>query len=505
MILLSADETQAVDKNLIASLKIPSYELVGMAANALYLTINHLLPNSKNYVVFCGPGNNGADGLAVARILRYYGKPAMVYIFKGKYSDAFLKEKEKLTKSFHKFVEIRSEADFPAFDKKMNVVVIDALFGIGLSRKLDGLASNLVSKINEWNQFTIAIDLPSGLSPDFTFKSDENNTIKADLTLTIHQPKLAFLFPENEPFVGDFKVIDIGLNAGHIKVQNPKFQLIDADFIHSTIRYRPKFGHKGTFGHSLVIAGSQGKFGAAVLASKAALKSGCGKLSAAIPDQAVSIVLNHLPEALITPIQELEQNPNFDFTIFNAIAFGPGVGLSQIELKILESLLHQHNKPLVIDADGITLLSQNHYLLALLRPHHILTPHPAEFDRLTEIHHSSWDRFLTQLRFAKENQVIVVLKGHYTSIALPNGQACFNLNGNNGMATAGSGDVLTGILVSLLAQGYSAEEAAILGVYLHGFAGDQAAEKQSKSAMLATDIIDGISNFYKIYEKPQTL
>lgn len=274
---------------------------------------------------------------------------------------------------------------------------------------------------------------------------------------------------------------------------------IDETLISSLIIPRPADGHKGTFGHALIMAGSPGKTGAAILSSMAVLRTGCGLLSVYTAMKAVVPILCHLPEAMIIPRKKKVAAP--DTRPFDAIGFGPGIGLDNAVAQLLSSLLKNYDGPLIIDADGLTLLSQYKEWYGQLSPQMILTPHPVEFDRLTRSHDSTEDRIVAQLAFAKEHNVIVILKGHRTTIAFPHDELYCNTTGNNGMATAGSGDVLTGIITSLCAQGYTAKSAALIGVFLHGYAGDAAAEQLSRTSMIASDIVAAIPSFFRKFEQ----
>lgn len=292
---------------------------------------------------------------------------------------------------------------------------------------------------------------------------------------------------------------DIESVKQYIEGQGFDYTYLDQKDISNLIRPRDPAAHKGTFGHALLIAGSEGKTGASVLACKAALRSGCGLVTALVPASAEIPLLCTLPEAMMIVRQDDQAGSVIDLSKFQAIGFGPGVGMKADNM--LFHLLKETLQPVVIDADGLTLLSINPAWYQLLGSNKILTPHGGEFDRLTKNHKSAFERFKTQLQFSKTYQVNVLLKGRHTSITTPSGKVFFNITGNSGMATAGSGDVLTGIITSLLAQGYSAQTAAVLGAYLHGYAGDKAAHTKSKTSMMASDIIDGIPQFFKQFEK----
>jgi NAD(P)H-hydrate epimerase len=277
--------------------------------------------------------------------------------------------------------------------------------------------------------------------------------------------------------------------------------LLNSEYISTLIRKRKATGHKGTFGHTFIVAGSADKIGAAILSSTAALKSGCGLLTAAVPASAVTPLMCRLPEAMVLVRDAALDLTTIDLVKYDAIGFGPGVGVTKESAELLFHILYQHQQPLVMDADGITLLAQNKSWFELLKPNIILTPHVGEFDRLTKKHTSHAARFETQLAFSKKHKVNILLKGHQTTITTADGKVFKNTTGNDGMATAGSGDVLTGIITSLCAQRYSPVEAACLGAYLHGYAGDVAAAKLSRTSMLASDIADGIAAFFKAFER----
>jgi len=296
-----------------------------------------------------------------------------------------------------------------------------------------------------------------------------------------------------------FKKEDAGVLDVFLKDHPRDIYKADHKLIKKLIRPRPLKGHKGNFGHAFIIAGNAGTIGAAILSSKAALKTGCGLLTAFVPGIAIIPLLVHLPEAMILLRDDAEGLHKIELSGFNAIGFGPGAGTGKESADLLFFLLNNYNGCIVIDADGLTILSQNKDWLRQLKPNIILTPHPAEFDRLTSVHNSEIDRLKTQIKFSNDYGVNILLKGHHTSIVTKQG-LYFNTTGNNGMATAGSGDVLTGIITSLCAQGYEADDAMIAGTYLHGFAGDKAAAKFSKHSMIASDIIDGIGDFFKEYE-----
>ena len=376
-----------------------------------------------------------------------------------------------------------------------DLVVIDAIFGSGLTRPIDGFIADIVHQINK--KEIVAIDLPSGLFAEDNRENNFDNIVKAKTTLTFQQPKLAMLFPQNYFFVGEWIVLPIGLHQGFIEGLHSTNYVITISDIKTILKPRAKFSHKGTFGHALLIAGSKGKMGAAILSAKACLRAGAGLLTVHIPAKGLEIMQTALPEAMCSTSDENDFIADVpELSTYNAIGIGPGLGMEKQTQNTLKLLIQNANFPLVIDADALNILSENKTWLAFLPQESILTPHPKEFERLVGKWDSDEERLEMQRQFAVKHQINVVLKGANTAIALPNGDVYFNSTGNEGMATAGSGDVLTGIITSLIAQRYSSSEAAILGVYLHGLAGDVAKENLTEFGMLASDIVDAIPKAY---------
>lgn len=447
---------------------------------------------------FAGPGNNGGDALAVARLMATTGFECTVYLadfgreLKGDPAINWQRLKQQGKADLRTIGLENSIPEIPA-----NVVVIDGLFGSGLNKPLEGQAAEIVRRINQSGAKVISIDIPSGLFGESNSQNVSSNIIQAEKTLTFQFPKLAFLFPENEYFVGKWEVLPIGLHPEAIGQTESHFFYLTKEFVSGKMEKRSKFSHKGTYGHALLIAGSYGKMGAAVLASKACLRAGAGLLTSHVPTRGYEIMQTALPEAMIsidpseTVFSELP-----DLTAFSAIGAGPGLGQKPETAGALKALLQANPSKLVLDADALNILSENQDWYRLLPQNTIFTPHPKEFERLAGPSANSWDRMQKQLQFSAQYQVIVVLKGAHTCITFPDGRAFFNSTGNPGMATAGSGDVLTGIILGLLAQNYSPIDAALIGVYLHGLAGDLAASKHSEEALIAGDIVEHLGNAF---------
>ncbi|MDR2910349.1 MAG: NAD(P)H-hydrate dehydratase [Bacteroidales bacterium] len=489
MKLFTSKQISELDKFTIENEPVSDINLMERAAAQVTRWLVKNFNQEQKMVFFAGSGNNGADALAVARQLAELGFICEVYTVDSgnKPSNSSVLNYERLVKQgkvYHKF--IKSDNYFPEIGQ--TDIIIDALFGSGLNRRLEGLSAVTVQKINERKNTVVSIDIPSGLMTENNTANTKDNTVRADFTLTFQFPKISFLFAENEIFTGKWKVLPIGLHPEGIKQIQSDFFFLEKEDIQEIIHTRPKFAHKGTFGHALLIAGSSGKMGAAVLASKACLRAGTGLLTTHVPQTGYNIIQAAVPEALASIDKCNSEFPELD--IFSAIGIGPGIDKQYNTQQAFYKLLEKVNMPLVIDADGLNILSENKEWLEKLPDNSILTPHLGEFQRLAGNSANSYERIVKQLLFAKQYKVVVVLKGAFTTIATPNGKLFFNSTGNQGMATAGSGDVLTGIILGLLAQKISPENAAKAGVFIHGLAGDMAASEKSEYALISSDIID---------------
>ncbi len=497
MKILSASQTREWDQYTIQHEPIASIDLMERAAGKCVEWIEQHLYSGKHFAIFCGKGNNGGDGLAIARLLTEQKSIVTVYILESghKGSDDFQINLTRLQQSSHKDIHfIQNETNFPILTT--DAIIIDALFGSGLSRSLEGINAKLAEHINHSGCEIIAIDIPSGLFVDNS--SNGNAVIKATHTLSIQSYKPAFLMAENAEYIGNVHIIDIGLKSEFLSAITTVWELIDEDLVHSIYKRRNSFTHKGNFGHALFVVGSYGKMGAAILSSKACLRSGVGLVTCHIPKCGYEILQTALPEAMVFTdfnssfITKVEE----DISKFNVIGVGPGIGTATETRAALKNLFQQYKKPMIIDADGLNCISLEKDLFSSIPIRSILTPHPKEFERLFGECDNDFERIYKALDNASSLNCVIVLKGHYTFIATPFGKGYFNSTGNAGMATAGSGDVLTGILTGLIAQGYNSADAAILGVYLHGLAGDIAAKKISEEAMIAGDITENLSGAF---------
>jgi NAD(P)H-hydrate epimerase len=410
---------------------------------------------------------------------------------------------ERLKESWHKSIILLDPAGaLPSITA--NDVVVDAIFGSGLSRQPDGFTATIIHHINSSEAVVFAIDVPSGLVCDATTQTTPRHlVVHADYTLTFSPPKLALFFPENDPFVGEWELIDIGLSPdfiGSAKVNN--FMLVESE-VAPILRKRNKFSHKGTFGHALIIAGSTGKMGAAILSARACLRSGPGLVTVCVPKSGVQILQTAVPEAMLAidpGSDHCSESPAVE--IYSAIGIGPGTGTAPETANALKIMLQHARTPIVFDADAINILAENKTWLGFIPKGSVFTPHPREFERLVGKSSNNFDQNRMQREFSFRYQCFVVLKGAHTAITAPNGYCYFNTTGNPGMSTGGSGDVLTGIITGLMAQGYSSLESCLLGAFVHGRAGDLAAENLGYESLVAGDIIINLGkSFQSLYGK----
>ena len=498
MKLFTCEQIKEIDKNTIEHEPVASIDLMERAAGQLYKWITGWLGPGEHFVIFAGTGNNGGDGLAVARMLAENRYSVDVYFVK--FSENISPDCEvnlnRLKNVTGVTISILTSADqFPVIAS--GDIIIDAIFGSGLARPAEGFTAEIIKLINVSDAIKISVDIPSGLFCDDNSNNKYNSIVKADFTLSFQFPKLSFMFAENDPYIGEWKVLPIGLDTNIIRNIFTPYCFLEDDDILPLIKERNKFDHKGTFGHGLMISGSLGKMGAAVLSAGAALRTGIGLITCHIPSCGSVIIQSSLPEAMIR-IDKSEKHVSeiYDTGAFSAIGIGPGLGTEPETQNVLRNLLTECKKPLLLDADALNILSQNKDWLSLLPEGSVLTPHLKEFERLTGKASNGFTRLKMQVEFSKDHNCVVVLKGAYTSVTNPDGNIFFNSTGNPGMATGGSGDVLTGIILSLLAQGYTPSNAAIIGVYLHGLAGDIAAGESCFESIIASDIINCIGKAF---------
>lgn len=493
MQLLSVKQMQQWDAWTIEHEPIASIQLMERAANqcVTFLEENNLLSHSLQ--IFCGKGNNGGDGLAIARQLIDRGLEPVVYImeFGSMGSPDFQENLHRLHGISTNIHFIQTREFFPTIEK--TGIVIDALLGLGMDRPLQSLYKEMVEHINRAQAKVISIDLPTGM---FCDKSSKGNTIlKATYTLSFQAIKLCFLMAENAPYFGYVTILDIGLHPGFFSTIEPMAVLVSEDEAKKMYHPRSAFAHKGSCGHALLIAGSVGKMGAAILSAKACLRSGVGLLTLKVPEEGITIVQTAVPEAMCL------NKEGIDLEKYQALGIGPGLGKEDQGLQLLKLLVQTGNPKIVIDADALNLLAENKQLLSNLTSDAVLTPHAKEFDRIFGEMQNDVERFEKAVSLTQQYPFTIVLKGHYSLIS-KNGKAYFNITGNGGMATGGMGDALTGIIVALLAQGYDSLDAARLGVYIHGLAGDLCLKDQSEESLLPSDLIKSLGAAFQQIQFP---
>lgn len=480
---------------------ISSLELMERAARACTMKIIKKFSEDEEFLIVCGKGNNGGDGLAIARLLLERKRKLRVFVldFSKNESEDFTTNFQKLKEiDKSKLIRITEPEEFEC--KGKNTVVIDCIFGIGIKQNVKGKYAQIIHQINSSGLRVVSVDMPSGLYCDQPFnEKGKSEIIHSDLTLSFQQPKLSFLIADNENYVPAFDIVDIQLlDKFQEKTDSHFYYLEDSDFS-AHLKKPSKFDHKGKNGHALLIAGSKGKTGAATIAAKSFLKCGGGLLSLQIPEHANAILQCNVPEAMT----QCDANQNYitqkiDYLPYSAIGIGPGLGTEKETARVLKVCIQDCAAPMVLDADALNILSENKTWISFLKPNTILTPHPKEFDRMFGAHTSAYDRIKTATEKSIRFNIIIVLKGAHTSIHVPDGNVFFNSTGNPGMAKGGFGDALTGMILSLLCKGYSPVFSAGLGVYLHGLAADIATKKIPHISLQPEDLIKKIP---KAWEK----
>lgn len=491
MKLFTNEEIRAIDRYTIEVEGVSSLDLIERVAEGVADEICARWRPSKPTVIFAGPGNNGADALAAARLLCERGFHPAVYLFNiggDKLSADCTAQRDRLVQAFPEadFHEVVSRFSLPEITQ--NTLVVDGLFGSGLREELQGGFKSLVQYINDESRTVVSIDIPSGMFGDWNPQMVNRNIVHATLTLAIQFPRISFFIPDNAELVGEWKVLDIGLSQKAIAATPASFCLVEKRDARR-LRRRAPFCSKADFGNGVLYAGSYGMMGAAVLSARGALRSGIGKLTVCAPKCAYEVLQTSVPEALYRynrgDGQLVEIHPD---RRFNAIAVGPGIGTNELTVKAVEAFLAAINQPVVLDADALNCIALKPSMLNTIPVLSILTPHAGEFDRMFGPQPSGEARLRKAIETAKFYNIILVLKGRYTAIVRPDGKVYFNSSGCPAMATPGSGDVLTGVILSLLAQGYSAELASILAVYIHGLAGEMAQGDEGEYGVTATDI-----------------
>lgn len=500
MKILSAAQIKEADQFTIQHEPIASIDLMERAARACFSWIRQFILSSENrtpsFTIVAGTGNNGGDGLALARMLHDEKWPVQVFLI-GNSEKGSPDFKANLSRLNAKQIQVErlDLSDAPDFEKAD--FIVDAIFGTGLNRPVAKEFKHLFEAISEAEAQVISIDLPSGLMADAPIEA-EAIAVQADIVLTFQNPKLSLLLSEHAPFVGNMKVLDIGLHPDYINAVRTAYQYFTINGAARVRKRRMQFSHKGTYGHCLVIGGSNGMWGAPIMTAKACLRAGAGLVTVHTGGAGAQAVHANLPEVMVLSDAErhfVSELP--ELNKFSHVIIGPGLGQSPESVQVFKSLIQISPVPLVIDADALNILADNPTWLSFLPKGSILTPHPGEFARLVGKKPSHFEALHLQAERSRKFGVYMVLKGANTSVSLPDGSIWINSSGNPGMASAGMGDALTGIIGGLLASGYTAAEAAIFGVYLHGHAGDMALTEQSLESLLASDLINHLGKAFQ--------
>lgn len=493
MKIFTAAQIHELDNYTITHEPIKSIDLMERAAKTITRAIMDEWTDRTPMVIFAGPGNNGGDALAVARLLAEENYKVSVYLFNihNKLSDDCAANKQRLidSKRAGHFTEVTLNFDPPELTEDM--VVIDGLFGSGLNKPLIGGFASLVKYINQCPAKVVSIDIPSGLMCEDNTYNIHSNIIRADLTLTLQQKKLSMMMADCQKYIGRLRVLDIRLSKEYIDKTEANCRILEEQDVRRLLMPRDDFAHKGAMGNALIIAGSYGMAGAAVLATRACLRSGVGKVTVHTPRRNYLVMQTAVPEAVMQmDHEETYFSESVDSTDFDALGIGPGLGLVENTAIALIGQIRRTSCPIVADADALNILANHQAWMQQLPSGIIMTPHPKEFDRMAgSTSNNDYERLIRAQQMAEHIKGYIILKGHHSALCMPDGHIVFNATGNSGMATAGSGDVLTGILTALLARGYDKGTACQLGMYLHGLAGDLAAKEVGKESLVASDII----------------
>lgn len=501
MKILSATQLKGLDAYTIEHEPILSIDLMERASRAVAGRITKRWDSTTPVVVFAGPGNNGGDALAVARMLAEANYTVSVYLFNpsGKLTDDCATNRQRLLDNNSgkvTFVEVANQFTPPVLSKQD--LIIDGLFGTGISRPLNGGFASVVKYINASPSTVVSIDIPSGLMCEDNSYNVMNHVIHSSLTLTFQHPKLSFFFPEHEQILGEWEVLDIGITDPGNELTDTPYHLTEPSEMKKLLKTRARFAHKGSVGHALLIAGKKGMAGAAILSSRSCLRSGVGKLTVRTPEMNVAIMQMAVPEAVLSVDAGLECfSKSFDTLDFDAMAIGPGLGTDPVTSQAYIEQVAMAKCPVVLDADALNILGSHRGWINQLPRNCILTPHKKELFGLISTTRNSYEELERTRELCKHQHIYIIIKGAFSAIVTPEGNVYFNPTGNPGMATAGSGDVLTGIILSLLAQGYGSENAARLGAYLHGLAGDLGTDDLCQESLLASDIVEHLPQAFK--------
>ncbi len=500
MKIFTTDHIRAIDRQTIEKEDISSRDLIERVADGVVCEITSHWSPGTNTAIFAGPGDNGADALAVGRLLIEQGFHPQIYLFNiggNRLTPDCKWYRDELQRTgYSDLHEVTGNFNTPELNSSW--LVVDGLFGSGLTEPLMGGFKSLVDYINESKSTIVAIDVPSGLFSDWNSRTVNRNVIHADITMAIQFPRLPFFFSDYAELVGEWKVIDIGLSRSAIHNTPSNFHFVEEWEIRKMLRERPRFCSKADFGSALLVAGSYGMMGAAVLAARGALRSGAGKVSVHSAQCGFEVLQNSVPEALFDADKHkiiiTDMLPRHEYT---AVGVGPGIGTYDSTVDALDTFLKSTKRPVVLDADALNCISRRPSMLESIPVLSVITPHAGEFDRLFDTQPSAEVRLLKAIEVSHKYNILILLKGHCSALVRPDGKVYFNSTGSPAMATGGSGDVLTGIITSLMAQGYKPEVSTLIGAYIHGRAGEIAAEEQGQYGVTAGDIADCVGRAIK--------
>lgn len=502
--ILTIEQIRTCDAETIRIQNIKPIDLMERAASECTNWISKRLNRSYTFHIFCGPGNNGGDGLAISRMLTQAGYTCKTYAThsENRSHDCQI-NLDRLISSHPESVVFLDDQILPEITPGRNIFV-EALFGSGLNRPIQGPSKNLIELLNQQTGLRIAIDIPGGLHSDMA-PTPDTTIFKADHTLSFQLIKRSFLHRESVQFTGEVHLLDIQLDRNFIDSAETDYHYLDTDSLKKVYSPRNPFDHKGTYGNALIAAGQYGMMGAAILASRASMKSGAGKTISLIPACGLNSLQSATPEVTcitagsnhLSNVSHDGHSRTLDLSEFTSIAIGPGIGTDSETAGFMFQIIEEATDPMILDADALNILAEHRDWLNKLPPHTIITPHPGEFRRLFGETTNSFDQLDLARQKAAEHNIIIVLKGHHTTINLPDGTTWYNMTGNAGMATGGSGDVLTGILAGLLAQGYSPEATAKIAVWIHGYAADLALRTESVESLIASDIVTHLGAAFK--------
>lgn len=497
MKILDSERLHELDRMTMQREGISASDLIGRVARQAANEIQSRWQPSTPTVIFAGPGNNGADALALATELTQRGFRPTVYLFNiggNKLSPDCRAQRDMAAARIgaDHIVEVTGTTfSTPHLDSQC--LVVDGLFGSGLRDPLMGGFMALVRYINESGAKVVSLDMPSGLFCLWNNNTLTRNVVHADITLAVGTPRLPFMLSDYSECVGRWQLMDIGLSADALRELPTEFHYVEGSEIRGNLRRRPDFCSKDNFGCVTLVAGSYGMMGAAVLASRACLRAGAGRVTVHAPQCGYEILQTAVPEAMFDADRQRlvigDITPPADNRI---MAVGPGIGTNDTTIDALETLIKQAHRPLILDADALNCLARRPMLLDHLPVLSLLTPHAREFDRIFEPQPSDEARLIKAIEVSRRHNILILLKGHYSALVRPDGRVYFNSSGTPALATPGSGDVLTGIIAAFMAQGHKPEVSAIIASYIHGLAGQLAQRSQGTYSVTASDIVDHI-------------